>query len=68
MATKLDRANVMADAIASIRMEGLSVDPAFSDLFEAYVKGRMTADDVRREILARISVHRSSDGAGGCER
>lgn len=68
MAIRLDRANAIADAIASIRSEGLSVDPVFSDLFKAYVEGRMSADDMRREILARVSVHQSSGDADGLER
>jgi hypothetical protein len=43
---RLHRQQALANAIASVRLEGLDIDPKTLADMECYVRGEMTIDDV----------------------
>lgn len=63
MGIKLSRADALADAIASVRMEGLLVTSEFHALFDEYASGRITTLEVKAAILRTVAerLEKSSD-------
>lgn len=48
------RAEAVAEARASLRMEGLAISASNEDLFAEFIEGTMTGDEVRQQIIARV--------------
>lgn len=51
---RLYRQQALANAIASVRLEGLDIDPTTLADMECYVRGEMTIDDVLRHLRQRV--------------
>lgn len=55
------RLAALVEAEASLRLAGLELSPANSDLFTAWVEGRLSGDAVRNELIARSLVLRTTE-------
>lgn len=51
---RLHRQQALANAIASVRLEGLDIDPKTLADMECYVRGEMTIDDVLYRLRQRV--------------
>jgi len=49
---KLSRSDALADAIASVRMEGLRITPAGLAVLEQWAAGEITIEEAKAIILA----------------
>lgn len=54
MAIKLTRSDAVADAIASVRMEGLAISASHRGTLDQLASGKLSAADARRAILSSI--------------
>lgn len=54
MGTELSRSDALADAIASVRMEGFRVSPTHP-ILRRLAAGELTSEQARQEILATLS-------------
>ncbi|MCD0253079.1 antitoxin VbhA family protein [Xanthomonas campestris pv. campestris] len=61
MTTKAQRTQALAEAAASLRLEGLAFDEANADLRKKWAEGSMSGDQVRREIVSRALPARTED-------
>lgn len=50
-----ERRDAVAEAIASIRAEGLELDSADHVLFDGMADGQLSVDEVRERLLARYA-------------
>jgi hypothetical protein len=54
--TQIERRDAAADAVASLRLEGLQPSPAMARLMERYVRGELTLDGftsaARQQVLS----------------
>ncbi len=53
-----DRSLVVADAVASLHLEGLSLDRSTSEDFDQFIPGTISLSNVRSRIQGRFTAHR----------